>query len=108
MPFIDVKASCEITRDQEERIKAGLGQAIALIPGKNESHLMLQLTDCCRMWHAGKQDGPNAGHYNRAILGETDKASFQQFGAAAVSLFQQELGAKHVYLKLHQTSDWAF
>ncbi len=107
MPFIDVKASCEITRDQEERIKAGLGQAIALIPGKNESHLMLQLTDCCRMWHAGKQDGPIV-MTSVAILGETDKASFQQFGAAAVSLFQQELGAKHVYLKLHQTSDWAF
>lgn len=107
MPFIDVKASCEMTRDQEERIKTGLGQAIALIPGKSEGSLMLQFTDRCRMWFAGEEDGPIA-MVSMAIFGETDKASFNQFGAAAVRLLQQELGAKHVYLKLHQTSDWAF
>lgn len=107
MPFIDVKASCEITQNQEERIKAGLGKAIALIPGKSEARLMLQFSGPCRMWYAGEQDGPIV-MASVAIFGETDKDSFQKFGAAAVSLFQQELGAKHVYLKLHQTSDWAF
>ena len=41
MPFIDVKASCGITAEQELRLKEGLGEAITRIPGKSEDRLML-------------------------------------------------------------------
>ncbi len=76
MPFIDVKASCEITSEQELRLKEALGEAIARIPGKSESRLMLCFQDNMRMWYAGKDDGPT--------------------------------GAKNVYLRMSQGTDWAF
>ena len=37
MPFIDVKVSCPLERAQELSLKAELGKAIALIPGKSEA-----------------------------------------------------------------------
>ena len=60
MPFIDVKVSCPLASAQELSLKAELGKAIALIPGKSEGSLMVQFTDNCRLWFGGAQDGPIA------------------------------------------------
>ena len=54
MPFIDVKLSCSLTKVQETALKAELGRAISLIPGKSESSLMIQFSDCS----AGRMRGP--------------------------------------------------
>ncbi len=40
------------------QLKASLGQAVALLPGKSEGSLMLRFAGGCRMWFAGEQDGP--------------------------------------------------
>ena len=99
MPFIDVKASCPISQEQEAELKAGLGKAVALIPGKDESRLMLRFTGDCHMWYAGSQEGPIV-MAEAAIYGRTTQE--------AVSLFREVLGAEHVYFKMEQTTDWAF
>ncbi len=36
MPFLDVRTSCPVSSEQETLLKAELGKAIALIPGKSE------------------------------------------------------------------------
>ena len=107
MPFIDVKASCEITEDQELRLKSGLGQAIAQIPGKSEESLMLQFTGGCHMWFGGSQDGPIV-MANAAIYGHTSDEAVSAFGQEAVALFREVLGAQHIYVKLDQTTSWAW
>ena len=107
MPFIDVKASCEITSEQEQRLKVGLGEAISLIPGKSEGSLMLRFTGGCHMWFAGKQDGPIV-MADIAIYGAAAPGSFSSFGSQAVSLIKEVLGAKQVYIRLAQTTDWAW
>ncbi|WP_322174656.1 hypothetical protein [Acutalibacter caecimuris] len=107
MPFIDVKASCPISPQQEERLKSGLGQAIGLIPGKTEESLMLRFTGGCHMWFAGSQEGPIV-MADVAIYGSTGPEDFQAFGAQAVSLLKEALNAKQVYLKLAQTTNWAW
>ena len=43
---------------QETALKAELGRAISLIPGKSESSLMIQFSDCCRLWFGGENEGP--------------------------------------------------
>lgn len=45
MPFIKVKTSCPITKEQESELKARLGKAIELIPGKSEAYLLLEFED---------------------------------------------------------------
>ena len=107
MPFIDVKASCPISPEQEVQLKSGLGRAISLIPGKSESSLMLRFTGDCRMWMGGGQDGPIV-MADMAIYGHTTQEAFSAFGESAVALIKETLGAKAVYLKLDQTTDWAF
>lgn len=107
MPFIDVKASCEITPDQELRLKAGLGQAITKIPGKNESRLMLCFQGNSHMWYAGKDDGPTV-MVHTAIYGSTTPEAVDAFGQAAVDLMREVLGAENVYLRMSQGTDWAF
>lgn len=107
MPFIDVKASCEITSGQELRLKTGLGEAIAKIPGKSESRLMLNFQGNQRMWYAGKSGGPTV-MVHTAIYGTTTPEAIEDFGQAAVSLMREVLGAQNVYLRMSQGTDWAF
>ena len=43
MPFITARVNVTITKEQELKIKAGLGKAIELVPGKSEEHI-------CSVW----------------------------------------------------------
>ena len=41
MPFIISRVNIAVTDEQKERIKAALGKAIELVPGKSEEYLMI-------------------------------------------------------------------
>ena len=41
MPFIDSKVTVKMTEEKKEAVKAKLGEAISLIPGKSENWLMV-------------------------------------------------------------------
>lgn len=105
MPFIDVRTSCPISAAQETALKEGLGQAIALIPGKSEASLMMQFTDNCRLWFSGQQEGPIA-FVNVMLYGSSTKDAYQRFSGAAIPLLEKELGAKTVYLKFEEVPNW--
>ena len=53
MPFIDSKVSVKTTPEQRKELKERLGQALALIPGKSESWLMIDLADEQEMYFRG-------------------------------------------------------
>lgn len=105
MPFIDVKVSCGLEKDQEKMLKAELGKAISLIPGKSEGSLMVQFSDHCRLWFGGEQEGPIV-FVNAMVYGASAKEAYQKFSDAVIPLFQRELGAKHVYLKFEEVPNW--
>lgn len=105
MPFIDVHFSGAITPAQETALKEGLGQAIALIPGKTETSLMMQFTDNCRLWLGGRQEGPIA-FVNVMLYGSSTKDAYQRFSGTAIPLLEKELGAKKVYLKFEEVPNW--
>lgn len=107
MPFIDVRANCPITGEQETKLKTELGKAIALIPGKSESSLMVQLAGGAKMWFGGSEEGPIV-MANVSIYGTAPESAFQAFGEEAVKLFREILGAKHVYVKFEETTNWAW
>ena len=56
MPFINLKTTAEISKENEEQLKADFGKKIALIPGKSESWLMLNFEDKCRMAFRGESN----------------------------------------------------
>lgn len=107
MPFLDVKASCEITPAQELELKTELGRLISLIPGKSEGALMISFTDHCRLWFGGEQETPIA-MVKAMIYGSASPESCSAFGDAVVELFQRVLGVKHIYFKLEDGTDWCW
>lgn len=89
------------------QLKASLGQAVALLPGKSEGSLMLRFAGRCRMWFAGEQDGPIV-MVDAAIYGSAPPQAASAFGSRAVELCKETLGAETVYFKLAQATDWAW
>ncbi len=105
MPFIDVRFSGEISGAQETELKAGLGKAIGLIPGKSEGSLMVQVTDHCRLWFGGTQDGPIV-MVNVMLYGSAAAEHYEKFKDAVIPLLEEKLGAKTVYLKFEEVPHW--
>lgn len=105
MPFIDVRFSGEISGAQEAEVKAELGKAIALIPGKSEGSLMVQFTDRCRLWFGGKQDGPIV-MVNVMLYGSATPEHYGRFKDAVIPMLEEKLGAESVYLKFEEVPNW--
>lgn len=105
MPFVDLRASSAISAELEAEIKAELGKAIQLIPGKSESSLMVQFTDNCRLWFGGEQNGTTV-FVNVMLYGAADSQSYRSFGNAVIPMLEKKLGAAHVYLKFEEVPNW--
>lgn len=105
MPFIDVKMSGELDKALEETLKAELGKAIALIPGKSEDSLMIQFTDNCRLWFGGGQEGPIV-LVNVMLYGTSTREAYQKFSGRVIPVLEEKLGAKQVYLKFEEVPNW--
>ncbi len=69
MPFIVSRVSVPITREQETELKAWMGRAIELVPGKSEDYLLLDFQDSCRLWLRGDNSKP-AAYIEAAIFGK--------------------------------------
>lgn len=105
MPFIDVRTSGTLSAEQETAVKAELGKAISLIPGKTESGLMIQLTDGCHMWFGGEQQGTIA-FVNVMLYGSASAESYKKFSDSVIPMLEDKLGADKVYLKFEEVSNW--
>ena len=68
MPFIISRISIPVSREQELELKAWLGKAIELVPGKSEEYLLLGFEDNCRLWLRGDDSEPIA----YAVAGKTE------------------------------------
>ena len=81
MPFIHVKTNQKITAAQEQALKTQLGEAIALIPGKTERWLMVQVEDGDRLWFAGS-NAP-AALLEVQLFGRAQPKDYDRLTAAA-------------------------
>ena len=60
MPFITCKVNRPISREQEMELKARMGKAIELVPGKSEQYLLLASESERRLWLRGDDSQPVA------------------------------------------------
>jgi phenylpyruvate tautomerase PptA (4-oxalocrotonate tautomerase family) len=100
MPFIIARVNVPVSKEQETKIKTRMGQAIELVPGKNESYLMLGIEDNYRFYLHG--DGTQKAAYIEAsIFGNEDHSGFDGFAAVTTEIFQQILGIppENIYIK---------
>lgn len=108
MPFIDVKTNTQISKDRELALKQELGRAIAILPGKSEKWLMLEIKDGCRMYFHG-DDAPCA-MLQVQVFGKIDRAACEQLTKELCGIVQRVLSipADSTYIKYEEISLWGW
>ena len=93
MPYIHSKVSIETTPEQRQELKTRLGQAIAVIPGKSEAWLMVNLEDNQEM-----------------SFGSPDPEAFQKMTEEITKIYNEVLGIRpdHMYIKYDAGTDWGW
>ncbi len=109
MPYISTTTTVPITRTKETVLKEKLGQAIALIPGKTESWLMLSFQPDTTMYFKGSNEKPMA-FVNVSIFGGADDSAYDALTARITEIFGEELGIapEQVYIKYEEASHWGW
>ena len=109
MPYIHSKVSIETTPEQRQELKTRLGQAIAVIPGKSESWLMVNLEDNQEMYFRG-ENKEAAAFINVNIYGSPDPEAFQKMTEEITKIYNEVLGIRpdHMYIKYDAGTDWGW
>ena len=109
MPFIDTKTNVRLTEEKEAIIKAKLGEAITLFPGKTEYWLMLNFDDSCHMWFRGYNNFPQA-MVEVKLFGNAEADLCQSMTAAVCKIFEEELGIRpeHTYVNYSFFDVWGW
>lgn len=108
MPFVRSKVSKAVTREQEIKLKEGLGQAITLVPGKSEKYLMTEFEDNSHLYFQGKNDRPIA-YIEAAIFGNEMHYGYEQFVAAVTKLYHDvlDIPIENIFIRFENIPDWA-
>ncbi|MCR4946869.1 MAG: hypothetical protein K5929_08010 [Lachnospiraceae bacterium] len=109
MPFIESKLSVKTTEEQRDELKKRLGQAIAVIPGKSESWLMLDIQDDQKMYFRGDNSEPVA-FISVSIYGSGDPGAFDEMTGVLTDIFSDMFGISpdHIYVRYSTSKDWGW
>ena len=90
MPFIISRVNIPLSEEQETALKAGLGQAISLVPGKSEASLMLGFEDSYHLYLRGDNSQPMA-YITVAVFSNHGHHGYEQLSEAISQLFHRVL-----------------
>ena len=109
MPFINSKVNVKTTAEQQIELKTRLGKAIATIPGKSESWLMVNLEDDRKMYFRGDDSEPIA-FICVNIYGRADEEAFERMTEELTQIYGEVLGVKpdHMYINYAASMDWGW
>lgn len=110
MPCIQIKTNVKAGRDVSDRIKAGLGQAIAYLPGKSEDWLMVAIEDHCQMYFGGETDRPIAIAEVKILGDAVDREGAEKMTGELTRILGENLGVapKDLYIKYEALPDWGW
>jgi hypothetical protein len=105
--MIEVITSAAVSKAAEETLARGLGTAISLIPGKQESHLMLRISGENAMYFKGETGFPMA-YVRVGVAGHAEESFYRTFGQAVLDLLAETIGVpqKNVYLTVQEIPTW--
>lgn len=109
MPFINSKVTVKISPEKEEAIKQKLGQAIAIIPGKSESWLMVGFEDEYTLYFKGNKC-EKAAFVEVKIYGNATSQACDQMTGEICRIYEEELGipAANIYVAYQAVPDWGW
>ena len=108
MPFITARVNVSVNKSQEIEIKTLMGQAIELIPGKNENYLMLGLEDNYKFYLRG-DDSQKAALIDAQIFGNEDHDGFNKFAAMTTKIFNSvlDIPPENIYINFYDIKAWS-
>ncbi len=107
MPYIDIKITLKLNGQEKDRIKAKMGELITIIPGKNESGLMVGIDDGYTIYLAGEKKEKAA--YIMVQLYKSSEFEFEaKFTEKVFDFFEGELGIPKncLYLNIGERQCW--
>lgn len=109
MPHISTTTNASISAEAELRLKARLGQAITLLPGKSESWLMLSFHPDTAMYFRGNGDEKLA-YVCVSLFGKAADRDYDLLTAEITDIISSELSVKPdgVYVKYEEVSHWGW
>lgn len=109
MPFIRTTTNKSISDAARENLKTKLGQAIALIPGKSESWLMLAFDDGIPMAFRGNNEDDFA-YLEVNIFGSSSDAAYERLTNALCTIVNEELDIplSNIYVKYMEAEHWGW
>ena len=107
MPFVVARVSVPVRRAQELELKARLGKAIGLVPGKSEANLLVGIEDECHLFLAGSDAEPLA-YLEISVFGNEGHAGYDGFTREVTDAFAEVLGIlpDHIYLRFSDIDAW--
>ena len=108
MPYIDCKFTQQLTPDEKEYIKCGLGKLVTILH-KPESYLMVGIDDKYDLYFAGRK--LEAGAYiNISLFGNLKSSDCEKMTAAVCELLKDELGISgtSVYVTYQGIENWGY
>jgi hypothetical protein len=104
--MITLTTAAKITPERETILRQGLGQAIALIPGKSEAHLMLSFNGGVPTAFQGEKR--DCAFYEVRIFGTTDPKNYVPLTNAICKLTETALNvsAANTYIQYDECANW--
>lgn len=109
MPYIETTASVAIPSKKQEIIKARMGEAIELLPGKSESWLMLAFHENVSMYFRGSNEESCAICQVR-LYGSAAEGDYARLTEALTDILQEELEieADRIYVTYSEMGVWGW
>ena len=106
MPFIAITTSKRLGHSQKEALKARLGRDIAIIPGKTEAALMLDICDGHTMYYAGETK--HCAYIDVRLYGTAPFEKKEEFSTALFALMKENAGLEPdaVYITFLEYENW--
>ena len=107
MPFIDCKINVDITKQQEEEIKAEFGKAISTIPGKSENWLMVNIQPNCAIYFRGSNEKPTA-MVSVTIYGTAASNAYDTLTSQINTILKNIAGIEEMYVSYSETPNFGY
>ena len=109
MPFINPKVTVSLSDVERDTLKAKLGQAISLVPGKSEAWLMVGFEDNCSLYFKGKKE-PKLAFVEVKIFGGASDEAYDKLTAEICRIYEEVLGIPQgkIYVKYEEVEHWGW
>ena len=107
MPYIATKVNVKISKEQESNLVKKFGKAIEIIPGKDESNLMLSFEHDCALYFRGTNEQAIA-MVEVKCFGKASNEAYDELTDTLTDILYQELDIepRNTFVKYDELAHW--